>query len=38
MARFCLMTKMSPGDYRSLTVLEYAAFVEAVREMNGVAE
>lgn len=38
MARFCLMTKMSPSDYRKLTLQEYAAFIKAVNEMNEVAD
>lgn len=37
MARFCLMTKMSPSDYRQLTIQEYAAFIKAANEMNEVA-
>jgi hypothetical protein len=37
MAKFCLSTKMSPGEYKSLTLTEYRAFVTAWNEMNEVA-
>lgn len=35
MAQFCLATGLSPEVYRSLTLLEYIAFVEAYEERNG---
>jgi len=37
MARFCLLTKMSPSDYRSLTLNEYRTFIEVWNEINEVA-
>lgn len=36
MAKFCIYTKMSPSEYRSLTVREYSAFIEVWNEMNEV--
>jgi hypothetical protein len=38
MAKFCLVMKMTPNDYRSLTMREYRAFIGAWNEMNEVAE
>jgi hypothetical protein len=32
-----MMTKMSPSEYRKLTLMEYAAFIKAVNKMNEVA-
>jgi hypothetical protein len=33
MADFCLATKMSPAEYRSLTQVEYAAFVKVITRL-----
>lgn len=33
MADFCLATKMSPSEYRSLTQVEYAAFVKVINHL-----
>jgi hypothetical protein len=38
MAQFCLFTKMSPNEYKSLTLIEYKAFIKAWNELNEVAE
>jgi hypothetical protein len=35
MAQFCLVTGLSPADYRSLTGAEYEAFIKAVEERAG---
>jgi hypothetical protein len=32
MARFCLATKISPSEYKALTIVEYRAFVN---ELEG---
>ena len=32
MAQFCLATKMSPTEYRKLTLREYQAYIEALEE------
>lgn len=37
MALFCTLTKMSPGDYRKLTMLEYVQFIKVIEERNGTA-
>jgi hypothetical protein len=34
MAHFCLVTGMSPKDYRQLTLQEYRAFIEAIEERS----
>jgi hypothetical protein len=31
MAEFCFVTKMSPSEYRALTLYEYHAFVKALQ-------
>lgn len=33
MASFCLATNMSPTEYRSLTGVEYAAFVKSLNRL-----
>lgn len=33
MADFCVATKMSPAEYRSLTQVEYAAFVKVLNSL-----
>jgi hypothetical protein len=33
MADFCLATKMSPTEYRSLTSAEYKAFVKVINSL-----
>jgi len=33
MADFCVATKMSPAEYRSLTQAEYAAFVKVLNSL-----
>lgn len=38
MARFCLLTKMSPTEYKNLTLGQYQAFISVWNEMNEVAE
>jgi len=35
MARFCIATKMAPSEYRTLTLLEFGAFMDALQERNG---
>ena len=35
MAAFCLATKMSPRDYRALTLRERNAFVDKLTEEDG---
>lgn len=35
MAVFCHRFKMSPSDYRSLTLAEYVAFVEVAEELGS---
>lgn len=34
MANFCLAMKMSPSEYKSLTLTEYKAFIKVYEEMN----
>lgn len=34
MATFCYVLKISPADYRALTLRERNAFVDVVEEMN----
>ena len=38
MATFCYVLKISPAEYRSLTLRERNAFVEVVEEMNNKRE
>jgi len=35
MATFCLATRMSPSEYRRLTLRERSAFVEAFQDLKG---
>lgn len=35
MAAFCLVTKLPPSVYRSLTFLEYKAFLEVIQQANA---
>jgi len=35
MALFCVAVKMSPSDFKALTLLEYSAFIEAFSESKG---
>ena len=35
MATFCLVTRMTPRDYRALTLRERAAFIEAYSDLHG---
>lgn len=35
MADFCVAVKMSPKEYRELTLLEYSAFIEAFSASQG---
>jgi hypothetical protein len=35
MATFCLITGMSPTEFRKLTLAEYKAFIEAIEERAG---
>ncbi len=35
MAMFCLLTKMQPSEYRSLTLRERRAFTRALKIVNG---
>lgn len=36
MAEFCIAAKISPSEYKALTVYEYRAFIEALtRSPNG---
>lgn len=35
LAEFCVATGLSPSDYRSLTLAEYRAFIDAVNERNA---
>lgn len=32
MAKFCVATKMSPSEYRTLTLREFEAFIEALND------
>ena len=34
MAAFCLVTKLTPSDYRSLTLRERQAFLDAFNDMH----
>lgn len=36
MANFCFATKMSPSEYRALTLEEYLAFSSVWQKMNEV--
>ena len=38
MAKFCLLTQMSPSEYKALTLQEYRAFTDAWNELNEVRE
>lgn len=38
MAQFCLITKMTPTEYRALTTTEYYAFIKMYNEMNEASE
>jgi hypothetical protein len=35
MAIFCQRFKMSPSDYKNLTLAEYVAFIEAASEIGS---
>lgn len=35
MAAFCLATKMQPSEYRSLSLREVSAFMEALEKQGG---
>ena len=35
MAQFVLATRISPTEYKKLTLRERSAFIEALNEMNG---
>jgi hypothetical protein len=35
MADFCVAVKMTPSEYRELTLIEYSAFIEAFSESQG---
>lgn len=35
MATFCLVTRMSPTEYRQLTLRERTAFVDAFKDLKG---
>jgi hypothetical protein len=35
MAEFCVALRMSPAEYRQLTLLEYAEFARAYSKMQG---
>jgi hypothetical protein len=35
MATFCIATKMQPSEYRSLSLREFGAFIEALNEQGG---
>jgi hypothetical protein len=34
MAEFCIATGMTPTEYRNLTLAEYVAFCDAIRERS----
>jgi hypothetical protein len=34
MAQFCLMFKMTPAEYRSLTMLEFREFVKVLEKVS----
>jgi hypothetical protein len=34
MSQFCIATRVSPTEYKKLTLAEYQAFVETLEEMN----
>jgi len=38
MAEFCVATKMQPSEYRTLTLREIGAFVEAMERSGGATE
>ena len=38
MAAFCLLTKLSPNDYRQLTLRERQAFLDAFHDMHSKGE
>jgi hypothetical protein len=35
MAEFCVAVKITPGEFRQLTLLEYTAFIEAFAASKG---
>lgn len=35
MADFCVAVKMSPTEYRALTLIQYSAFIEAFSASQG---
>jgi hypothetical protein len=35
MAQFCVAVKMTPNDFKALTLMEYTAFIDAFSESKG---
>jgi len=36
MAEFCVLTRMSPAEYKQLTLVQYLAFLDVINRMNEV--
>jgi len=38
MAEFCMVTKMSPSEFKQLTLVQYLAFLDVIKQMNEVEQ